>query len=87
MVRAKFLEHDATHSNQTKIYTDGSKSGCGVGCAVIHEGTAYAAKLPDTASIFTAELTAVLKSLEYVDKMKGRNFTIYSDCYSALLTD
>ena len=40
-VRSRFLEHDAVHFSQTKLYMDGSKSRNGVGCAVIHEDTAY----------------------------------------------
>ena len=39
-VRSRFLEHDAVHFSQIKLYTIGSKSGNGVGCAVIHEDTA-----------------------------------------------
>ena len=65
-VRSRFLEHDAVHFCQTKLYTDGSKSGNGVGCAVIHEDTAYVSKLPDYASVFTAELTAVATTLDQV---------------------
>ena len=65
-VRSRFLEHDAVHLGQTKLYTDGSKSGNCVGCAVIHEDTAYISKLPDYASVFTAELTAVATALDQV---------------------
>ena len=65
-VRSRFLEHDTVHFSQTKLYTDGSESGNGVGCAVFHEDTAYVSKLPDYASIFTAELTAVATALDQV---------------------
>ena len=65
-VRSRFLEHDAVHLSQTKLCTHGSKSGNGVGCAVIREDTAYISKLPDYASLFTAELTAVATALDQV---------------------
>ena len=51
--------------------TDGSKSGGGVGCAVIHEDTAYTAKLPDYASLFKAELTGVVAALDLVFHSNG----------------
>ena len=83
-VKSKFLDHDVVHKDHIKLYTDGSKSGSGVGCAVIHEGTAYTAKLPDCASIFTAELTAVVAALDLTFHSSGTKFVIYSDSRSAL---
>ena len=52
------------HKNVVRIYTDGSKSDSGVGCAAVLKRTAYTAKLPDTASVFTAEMEAVAMALE-----------------------
>ena len=49
------------HKNHVKIYTDDSKSPNGVGCAVVHEGGSYIGKLFDYASVFTAELKAILR--------------------------
>ena len=83
-VRSKFLEHDTIHSDQCKLYTDGSKSDRGVGCAVFHEGTAYTAELPDSASVFTAELTAVVAALDLAFHSSDSNFVIYSDSMSTL---
>lgn len=83
-IRGKFLEHDLTHANYTKVYTDGSKSDSGVGCAIIFGDTAYTAKLPDSASIFTAELTAVVSALGLVFQSSDTNFVIYSDSKSTL---
>ena len=85
-IKAQFLAHDEIHKDTIKIFTDGSKTEDGVGIAVVNNNESRVARLSNNASIFTAELTAILKSLEYVDKTKGRNFTIYSDCFSALLT-
>ena len=83
-VRSRFLEHDAVHLSQTKLYTDGSKSGSGVGCAVIHEDTAYISKLPDYASVFMAELTAVATALDQVYNSSDSNFIVYCDLRSTL---
>ena len=83
-IREKFLEHDVLHKGHTKLYTDGSKSGSGVGCAVIYEGTPYTAKLPDSASIFTAELTAVGAAMDLVNHSSDSKFVIYSDSWSTL---
>ena len=84
-VRMRFLEHDQIHSNSVKLYTDGSKTSNGVGCAVIRGDCSHVGRLANNASIFTAELTAILKSLEIVCCSPGHNFTIYSDSYSALV--
>ena len=63
-IKARFLDHDKVHSGDVKIYTDGSKSVDGVGCAVIHDDSSYVAKLSDSASVFTSELSAIIKALE-----------------------
>ena len=85
--KARFIEHDHQfHSNSVKIFTDGSKMVSGVGCAVIHEDCSYVGRLSNNASIFTAELTAIVKSLELINTLPNRNFTIYSDSNSALMT-
>ena len=81
----KFLEHDQIHSKSIKLFTDGSKTSSGVGCAVVHSDTSYVGRLSDNASIFTAELTALAKSLEIVGTLQGTSFTIYSDSNSALM--
>ena len=78
--RSCFLEHSKTHKHSVKLYTDGSKSLEGVGCAVVHECDSYVTRLSNNASIFTAELTAVMKSLEVISTIKGRNFTVFTDC-------
>ena len=84
-VKMRFLEHDEVHSKSIKIYTDGSKTSSGVGCAVIHGNNFHAGRLTNNASIYTAELTALLQSLKIVSNLQGRSFTIYSDSYSSLL--
>ncbi|XP_076043779.1 uncharacterized protein LOC143026881 [Oratosquilla oratoria] len=83
-VKSIFLEHDKIHKEHTKIYTDGSKSNNGVGYAVIHDDTSYSSKLPDSASIFTAEITAINHALKVIHESKGDAFVIYCDSKSVL---
>ena len=85
LLRARFYDHDRIHCNSIKIYTDGSKTSDGVGCSVIHDDSSYVGRLSNNASIFTAELTGLVKSLEMISTLRGRNFTIYCDSYSALM--
>ena len=84
-IKARFLDHDRDHSDSIKLYTDGSKTLNGVGCAVVVGDQSYACRLSDNASIFTAELTALSKSLSLVNASPGNKFIIYSDSYSALM--
>ena len=85
-VKLRFLEHDRTHAHSIKLYTDGSKTADGVGCAVFYNDSSYVGRLSNHASVFTAELTALSKALELVySSPRGPHFTIYSDSYSALL--
>ena len=84
VVKAKFIEHNIVHKDHVKFYTDGSKSNTGVGCAVIHQDDLYVAKLPNSASVFSAELTAINKALELVSNSKNECFVIYCDSKSAI---
>ena len=52
------------HRNSNHIYTDGSKMGENVGCAVLHRDLIYSKKLNGYASIYNAELRAVLKAVK-----------------------
>ena len=83
-IKAQFLEHDLVHKDEEKIYTDGSKSEDGVGCAVVYDNSVYVAKLPDSASVFTAEMTAIVQALELACGSEAKQFVIYSDSKSAL---
>ena len=83
-LKASFLEHDVNHEGQEKIYTDGSKSQNGVGCAVVYGNEIYEAKLPQFASVYTAEMTAIVQALEIVHNSRKKDFVIYSDSQSAI---
>ncbi|XP_046684647.1 uncharacterized protein LOC124370407 [Homalodisca vitripennis] len=65
------------------IYTDGSRSENGTGCAFITASREYRFCLPSVASVYTAELTAILKALNIVCP-RTRRLVICSDSLSSL---
>ena len=81
---ALFLEHLDTHSGSIPVYTDGSKSGAGVGCGVVFPSFCRGSSLPKAASVFTAELSAIVLALEVIFTLPVSSFTIFSDSRSAL---
>ena len=62
----RFYELCHSYSNYYRIYTDGSKSDDRVGAAVVHRSKIRCVRLPNTASIFRAELYALLLAIEVV---------------------
>ena len=79
-----FLEHLATHSESIPVYTDGSKSAAGVGCGVVFPFLSRSSSLPKTASVFTAELSAIVLALQIIFTLPVSSFVIFSDSRSAL---
>ena len=65
--------------NYYRIFTDGSKEGNRVAAAVVHWDNTKCVRLPDTASIFRAELYALLLAMDVVRRSKEKNFVIFSD--------
>ncbi|XP_046684705.1 uncharacterized protein LOC124370464 [Homalodisca vitripennis] len=65
------------------IYTDGSRSEDGTGCAFITASREYRFCLPSVASVYTAELTALFKALNIVCS-GTRRLVICSDSLSSL---
>jgi len=70
--------------NYYRIFTDGSKEGNRVAAAVVHRDNTKCVWLPDTASIFRAELYALLLGIDVVWCSKEKNFVIFSDSMSSL---
>ena len=81
---ALFLEHLDSHSDSVPVYTDGSKSGAGVGCGVVFPSFCRGNSLPKAASVFTAELSAIVLALEVIFTLPVSSFVIFSDSRSAL---
>ena len=77
---------DELQGNSVIIYTDGSKSDIGVGCAYIdiENNKTFKMNLPCECSVFTAELVAILEAVKYALESPLKNYTICSDSMSAL---
>ena len=76
------LRHE--FKNYYCIFTDGSKEGNRVAAAVVHRHNTKCVRLPDTASLFRAELYAFLLAIDVVRRSKENNFVIFSDSMSSL---
>ena len=76
MIKALFLEHDEVHDGEYKIYTDGSKSSEGVGFDVVADDFCDFAKLSSSASIYTAELTAIINAMNVAYHTNQKSFVI-----------
>jgi len=51
---------------------------------VVHRDNTKCVRLPDTTSIFRAELYAILLAIDVVRRSKEKNFVIFSDSMSSL---
>jgi len=80
----RFYELCHEFKNYYRIFTDGSKEGNRVAAAVVHRDNTKCVRLPDTASIFRAQLYAVLLAIDVVRRSKEKNFVIFSDSTSSL---
>ena len=79
-----FCELKSHFSDYIDIYTDGSKDGEKVGCASVSDFHTFKRRLPDNASIFTAEIQAIDLAFRYISVSKFKNFIIFSDSLSVL---
>lgn len=82
--RALFLEHFEDHSDTIPVFTDGSKSDDGVGYGVVFPSFCRGGSLPSVASVFTAELSAIVLALRIIFTLPVNSFTVFSDSRSAL---
>lgn len=83
--RALFLEHFSSHSDSIPVFTDGSKTETGVGFSVVFPSFSRDCSLPNVASVFTAELSAIVLALRIIFTRPAASFIIFSDSRSALL--
>lgn len=84
----------AKYSDRLEIYTDGSKATNGRVAIAFHIpelGISSKGRITDKTAIYTAELTAIKKSIEWVDEnaqhdalQNNRNIVIYSDSLSSI---
>ena len=80
-----FLEFHMKHRNYIFLYTDGSKTAAGVGAAAVSKTCIKSIRLPDCASIFTAEAQAILLALKLIDNINAVQFMIATDSLSCIM--
>lgn len=82
--RTKFLELLSHFDNYESIFTDGSKDGKNSGSACVTNTGTHTCRLPDNASIFSAEIKAIDLALNHIEQSTSRDFIIFSDSLSVL---
>ena len=66
-LRQEARKHITTnYTDCTHYYTDGSKASQGIGCAFVSDAGNGSRSLPKEASVFTAQLTAILMCLDHI---------------------
>ena len=85
LFRTKFLELKDGYKDHHAIYTDGSKDGNKVAAAAVSADCQAQVRLPDQASIFTAELKAILLALSLIAQSPLFYFIVFSDSLSSLM--
>jgi ribonuclease HI len=73
-----------TYEGYEKIFTDGSKQGSAVSAAAVAEWKVLVKRLPDHASICSAEAIGILLALNIIEQSPGRRFLIMSDSFSCI---
>jgi hypothetical protein len=84
LLKAKFDSFLLENSDSYHIYTDGSKDQSSVAAAAIAVGRQFFCRLPDEATIFSAEARAILLALEIIRTTNNTKFFILSDSLSCL---
>ena len=82
--RGRFYEFLDKHKEFYQIYTDGSRDGDRVAAAVVARGHVSRSRLPDGASVYSAELSALESALEFAWTKRLRKVLVVSDSLSAL---
>ena len=77
--QSKFNELSSQYVGYTRVFTDGSKIGEAVGAAGIVESRVSLKRLPNNASIFSAEARGLLLALDLISKPAGGRFIFLSD--------
>ena len=80
-----FLEIRNKYLDYIPVYTDGSRDGNSVACATVFPSdTELSMRLPDSASILTAEIWAIITALEEIKNASESKFIIFTDSLSCL---
>lgn len=84
--QAYFSEIHNQYDTYTHIFTDGSRTKIGAGCAVKINETILHSRLNDYCSIFYCEAFAILRALKYIKEQPEEKFIIFTDSKSVLLS-
>ena len=85
LYRLHYSELLESFTDYTHIFTDGSKDGDKTAAAFICQSFEFSNRLPDKASIFTAELETIVSALRYIKiTTKNNKFVVFGDSKSAL---
>nr|CAI5856154.1 unnamed protein product [Callosobruchus analis] len=84
ILRATFYSIVDTYLNALCIFTDGSKTGSGVQSAIYHDANCHSWTLPSHASIYIAELYAILQALNFAKEDDHREFLVCSHSLSSI---
>ena len=80
-----YLEIRDTYRGCIPVYTDGSRDWNYVACATVFPSdTVIYMRLPDSTSIYTAEVWAMIKSLEQIKDSVASKYIIFTDSLSCL---
>ena len=82
--RTKYHELLSNFPSYETIFRDGSKDGDTAGSACVTPSDTYKCRLPDNASIFSAEIKAIDLALDHIEQSRSSDFIIFSDSLSAL---
>src|SRR5215469_13802396 len=83
-LKIEFNEFLVTIPEYTQVYTDGSKDSNGTASAAIMGANQLTTRLPNCASIFSAEIHAKLLAFQLIAKFSNTNFMIFSESLSSL---
>ena len=82
--RTKFQELPSEYPDFQHKYTDGSKDGPNVASTCVSQNHTRKCRLPDNASIFTAEIQAINMALDYIKDANVSKVLIFSVSLSVL---
>ena len=82
--KTKFQEITSHYPDFKQIYTDGSKDEPKVAVVCVSRTQTLKCRLPDNASIFSAEKQAINMALDYIEETNQSKVIIFSDSLSVL---
>lgn len=84
VLQQEFAELKHSFGDHAEIYTDGSRTADGVSCAMVSTTVTRSHRLNQAASIYTAELYAIILALNFILQSCIKSAVIYTDSLSSL---